>query len=488
MADIEFKPLFSEDESTIRARIESFADADIDFRPGEIFYDITTPIILEIERLWQVVNTTAATTFLPWSFGEYLDYKGQFEIGLARFAAESSEGTVTFIGDVASVIPSGTSVSTVAQRVDDPVYQFQTTIDEQVGMSPPVDPVTTTDAVGTGSITGTISYKVTFEGRGGETEAGPASTPLTVTAKNIQLTGLPTGPSGTTARKIYRSDDTGEDFIYLASISNNTATTYLDNTAGPLTSTDIAPLVNSTDRVDIPCQSLEVGAATNVGPNAISQLVDTVAGVNAVTNEAAFTGGADEENDDAYRDRLIAAVGRATGQGNITDYINWATSVEGVERASVIPQWNDANTVKVVLVGPNNSVVPTAVVEEVQALLDPDENGNGGGLAPIGAVVTVESVAALVVNVAATLVLHTGYSLDGDNGTTPVRAALATSVADYLSSLSAGDALIRNEVLAAIITTNGVSDVSALTLNGVSTNISISSVEVPQLGSFTITV
>ena len=497
MADIlDFTNIFEEDEDSIRARVEADADADIDKRPGELFYDITTPVILEIERLWDSFNYFAALTFLPWSNGVYLDYKGLYEIGLERGTATNSSGVVTFIGDLETAIPAGTITSNSPQIVTDPVVQFETIQDEEIGMLAPTTAVTAV-AGGAGAITsGTglalepISYKVTFVGRGGETDPGPESTPdLSVSSKEIELTDIPTGPSGTTARKIYRRDDTAAEWYYLATISDNTTTVYTDNEAAhAATIGDIAPTANSTDRVDINCTSVDTGLVNNVGIEEIDQLVDAIDGVESVLNSDVFTGGTDDESDIDYQTRLVQAISSDSGQGNQADYITWSTEVDGVEAAAVIPLWNGDNTVKVILVGPGNSAVASSVVDEVQELLDPDEDGSGQGYAPIGAIVTAASVTEVSLSISATIVHEsTEYTLDGTNNTSATRTPIVDAVQVYLSNLDPGGDVIWAEVLAVMVQVEGVADVQSLLINSAASNIAIANTEVAALTSHTLT-
>lgn len=83
---------------------------------------------------------------------------------------------------------------------------------------------------------GTHSYRVTFVVNALETEQGASSVVVTVVDKTvngqIQLTALPLGPTGTTARKIYRTvaGNTGL-WRLVTTINNNTATTFTDNVA-----------------------------------------------------------------------------------------------------------------------------------------------------------------------------------------------------------------------------------------------------------------
>ena len=493
---LDFANIFEEDEDSIRARVEADADADIDKRAGELFYDITTPVILEIERLWDSFNYFAALTFLPWSNGVYLDYKGLYEIGLERNTATNSSGVVTFIGDLETPIPSGTITSNSPQVASDPVVQFETTEDEQIGMLAPTTAVTAV-AGGAGAITsGTglalepISYQITFVGRGGETDPGPESSPdLSVSSKEIELSGIPVGPSGTTARKIYRRDDVDAEWYYLATISDNATTVYTDNEpAHAATIGDIAPTANTTDRVDINCTSVDTGLASNVGVEEIDQLVDSIDGVESVINADIFSGGSDDESDADYQSRLVQAISADSGQGNKADYIRWSTEVDGVDAAAVIPLWNGDNTVKVVLVGPGNSTVSTTIVDEVQALLDPDEDGSGQGYAPIGAVVTAASVSQVSLTISATITHESDeYTLDGTNNTSATRTPIVEAIQVYLANLDPGGDVIWAEVLAVMVQVEGVADVQNLLINAAASNIAIANTEVAALTSHTLT-
>ena len=487
MANIlDFQSIYEEDENSIRARVEANADADIDLRAGEIFHDITSPIIFEIERLWDSINYYAALTFLPWSDGTYLDYKGLYEIGLARGTATTAKGIVTFIGELGTYVPSGTVVSSTPLLAADVVYQFNTLSDDQIGMYAP-STVATVAQDSAGSITcgvsstlKPISYKITFVGRGGETDPSAATSDISVTAKKIRISGIPVGPSGTTSRKVYRKDGTANEYRLLTTIADNTTTVYLDNNGTALASA-LAPTLNSTDRVDIDCESLDSTLQANIGSYEINQLVDSVDGVESVANENTFVGGTDDEDDDAYRARLVLALSADAGQGNKSDYIRWSKTIDGVSDANVIPLWSGDNTVKVVLVGPENTAVGASIVAEVQALLDPNADGHGDGFAPIGAKVTVVSVAQVNLSVAAFIVHESQYSLDGTGGTSATRSNIVNAINGYLHSLPPGGDVIWAEMLSRIVTVEGVADVSGFTINSATSNVAIGENQVPVL-------
>ena len=83
--------------------------------------------------------------------------------------------------------------------------------------------------------TGVHKYKYTFVNNTGETLPSAASADVTVADKAVNgqvlVSGIAVGEVGTTARKVYRTEAGGSTYKLLTTISNNTATTFLDNVA-----------------------------------------------------------------------------------------------------------------------------------------------------------------------------------------------------------------------------------------------------------------
>jgi uncharacterized phiE125 gp8 family phage protein len=101
---------------------------------------------------------------------------------------------------------------------------------------------------------GAHRYLATFVTADGETQSGTASAVLTVADKTVNgqvaLTAIPLGGAQVTARKLYRTLAGGSTYYLLATIANNTATTYTDNIAdaslgaeAPSTNTTLDPLL-----------------------------------------------------------------------------------------------------------------------------------------------------------------------------------------------------------------------------------------------------
>lgn len=81
---------------------------------------------------------------------------------------------------------------------------------------------------------GVYKYKVTFVAGATETHAGDVSNSLTIADNSVDgqvgLTGIPTGIGVVTARKLYRTVVDGSAYLLLATLADNSTTTYTDNT------------------------------------------------------------------------------------------------------------------------------------------------------------------------------------------------------------------------------------------------------------------
>lgn len=128
-------------------------------------------------------------------------------------------------------------------------------LDSTSGECSPTAPVAALAGLGAGNVTsGVHRYLITFVTADGETEAGEVSNSVTTTGGDgqVALSSIPLGGSAVTSRKIYRTAANGSTYLLLATLSNNTATTYADNiadgslgAAAPSTNTTLDPLLTA---------------------------------------------------------------------------------------------------------------------------------------------------------------------------------------------------------------------------------------------------
>lgn len=100
-----------------------------------------------------------------------------------------------------------------------------------VGPEPPVT-APTVAAGGAGNVdAGSHKWKIVFVSLIGESSGSPESAELVLgVSSQVNLTDIPLGPSGTTARRIYRTLAGGITYYQVDTIPNNTATIYTDDT------------------------------------------------------------------------------------------------------------------------------------------------------------------------------------------------------------------------------------------------------------------
>lgn len=120
-------------------------------------------------------------------------------------------------------------------------------------------------------------------------------------------------------------------------------------------------------------QAVVAGQISNAVIATELTLTTPVAGVNAVaTAQTALAGGADVEEVEAWRARILARIRKPAQGGSIDDYISWALGVPGVTRAWVFPNEQGEGTVVVRFVRDGDaSMIPDAgEVATVQAAID----------------------------------------------------------------------------------------------------------------------
>lgn len=217
----------------------------------------------------------------------------------------------------------------------------------------------------------------------------------------------------------------------------------------------------------------EVGDSYNVAAGAVSSMVTTMTGLDSWTSGQA-TGGTDPETDEALVGRLYAHWQTPATSGNIYDYQQWATAVDGVGAARVLPLWNGAGTVKVLLVSQERRPVDSAVVNAVTAYIEEQR--------PIGAAVTVESAQGVEIQVSARL------TLDGSVALAAVKAAFVSKLDTYLQSLAfASDRVLYNRVAFLLLDVAGVTNYTDLTVNGGTADVTLTTAQVPVAGTVTLT-
>lgn len=105
-----------------------------------------------------------------------------------------------------------------------------------------------------GALTGDYSVSVTFiydSNEANESSAGYTSNTVTLSADKLSLTGIPTGGTGCTGRKLYRTKAGGNQRFFIAYIQDNSTTVYVDETLDSALSVIQAPVDNGVPPSDL---------------------------------------------------------------------------------------------------------------------------------------------------------------------------------------------------------------------------------------------
>lgn len=407
----------------------------------------------EIEGNYLANELLRNDIFVQLASTQALDQHGEM-FGLARGTGTYAGGSVRFSGAGGTFIPTGTQV--VSNPGTDELVYFSTTADGTIPNPGTPTALSSADG-GAGALSaGTYEYVVTFQTADGETIPGPASTPLVLGAsKQVSLTSIPTGGTGTTGRRIYRRVDGGA-YGLVATIANNVGTTATDNNASPGA---LPPTLSTAERVSVTAQADEVGIEGNVVALAINEVVDIPSGVSGVSNPSSFTGGSDPQDTEDYRADLLNFI-RAPKSGSPDDLEVWAKEIAGVDEATAFPNDNlgvaQNGHVTVRIIGPDGTVPSADTIAEVQAALESKDVAN--------ITIHVATFTPVSTNVTVDVTTETGFAL------ADVTASVQDAISAYITSVPVGGTVYTAGVIDAVFGLNGIANVTTTFTDQTSTS------------------
>ena len=210
---------------------------------------------------------------------------------------------------------------------------------------------------------------------------------------------------------------------------------------------------------------------------------DYLSGFGSAEAVEILTPGEDREEDGSLRDRVLELLKYPAFGGNVSDYKEKVRTVPGVGGVRVTPVVKGGGTVGVQVLGSDLMPAGEALLEAVRTLLIPEYQGDGLGMAPIGHTVYVEAPAEVEIDVQAQLL--------SDSDAAEVKGLAEDALKGYLRELRAQwedtEPVVRySGMIAALSGTEGVIDVSGLTINGDSGNVVCDGV--PVEGTISLTV
>lgn len=211
--------------------------------------------------------------------------------------------------------------------------------------------------------------------------------------------------------------------------------------------------------------------------------IDYIDGLQTAELTDVLIPGEDEESTDSLREKYFDSFNEKAFGGNRADYLEKTNSIDGVGSTKITPLWNGAGTVKLTILDSEFNKASSTLVQTVQNIIDPQGDAEGYGLAPIGHIVTVDTVTEVKIDVVSTITFDTGYSWD------LLKGQIADVIKNYMLELRKDWAnqavlIIRiAQIETRLLQIEGIIDVTGTTINGEGVNLQLESNEIPIFNS-----
>lgn len=195
-----------------------------------------------------------------------------------------------------------------------------------------------------------------------------------------------------------------------------------------------------------------------------------------ITLGEVVTPGRDEETDSEMRARVFTAISAKPFGGNLPQYQDLLHKMDGVGFTQVYPAWQGGGTVKISVVDTQYKPVSAEFQENLKNLLDPETQGHGLGLVPIGHQITISTPTVLAVNVTATIIPTAGFTIPQlktqlDDITNTFIQECNTPWGEFRDGYHTD--VITAKLVSKLLDVKGVSNVRDLQLNGKTEDIEV---------------
>lgn len=227
------------------------------------------------------------------------------------------------------------------------------------------------------------------------------------------------------------------------------------------------------------CETLGVDGNANFG-DLIP--IDYIQGLETAKLTELLIPGEDEEDVESLRERYFASFETKPYGGNKKDYIQKTNAIAGVGSTKVTPIWQGGGTVLLTILNSEYDKASNALIKAVQEEIDPTQDGTGMGIAPIGHIVTVNTVEEVPINVKATFGFDEGYSFNS------LKTTIQNVISEYLLDLRKNWAnqtstIVRiSQIETKILQIEGIVDIQNTKINGSASNLTLTEYQVPTFG------
>jgi uncharacterized phage protein gp47/JayE len=265
----------------------------------------------------------------------------------------AATGLLNLIGTPATVVPQGTTVSTVGSP-GNPAVLFQTGSQVTLLAADPTTPLSLSQSSGSSSFAANSLVYVTYAWTStttpqGSTFVAPVSSITISAAGNVVNTSV-TIPAGATGFDLYVSSSSA--LSKLANVSASGTVTYAGSATSGVTASvngstvsltisayanggNPPPTQSAAGQAQVSITAVQAGSVGNQPAGAITNIVTPVPGLYAVTNPSGTSGGTDAESI-AHQKARFAAYLDSLSAGTLTALVTGALTVPGVLKAAAV--------------------------------------------------------------------------------------------------------------------------------------------------------
>ena len=210
--------------------------------------------------------------------------------------------------------------------------------------------------------------------------------------------------------------------------------------------------------------------------------IEYISGLQTAQLTEILIPGEDEEDVESLRQRYFASFETKPYGGNKKDYIQKTNAIPGVGSTKVTPVWQGGGTVLLTILDSEFKKASNALIKTVQEEIDPTKDGTGLGIAPIGHVVTVNTVEELQINVKATFGFDEGYNFNS------LKTTIQDVISNYLLELrknwaNQSNTVVRiSQIETRILQIEGIVDIQNTKINNSASNLTLTEYQVPIFG------
>ena len=223
-------------------------------------------------------------------------------------------------------------------------------------------------------------------------------------------------------------------------------------------------------------QSVNYGTQANVAAGIISVIANAIANVSTVTNASAFTNGSNAESDAAFKARFVTYIA-SLSQATPVAVQNAVIALQQDVSCQITENYNYAGTYTpgnfYVVVDDGSGAPPSSFLTAVTNAVN--------AVRPACSTFQVYGPSVVSANIAMNLTTSSGYVH------ATVVSAVTAAITTYVNTLPVGTSLHYTQLAAlAYSTSAGITNVSGLTLNGGTVDLSASGKQVIKIGSLSV--